>query len=57
MAARGATPLLIAASVCDLRTREIPLSLTLTGTVLGLVGALLLPWPWPWTPSCSGWIR
>lgn len=40
--------LLLTASVCDMRTREIPLSLTLTGTVIGLVGAVLMPWPWPW---------
>jgi leader peptidase (prepilin peptidase)/N-methyltransferase len=34
-------------SVCDLKSREIPLQVTLTGTALGLVGAVLLPWPWP----------
>jgi leader peptidase (prepilin peptidase)/N-methyltransferase len=39
--------MLMIASVCDLRSREIPLSLTLTGTALGLVGAVFLPWPWP----------
>jgi leader peptidase (prepilin peptidase)/N-methyltransferase len=39
--------LLIVAAVCDLERREIPLSLTLFGTVLGLVGATLFPWPWP----------
>jgi leader peptidase (prepilin peptidase)/N-methyltransferase len=39
--------LLLTASVCDLRTREIPLGLTLTGTALGLIGAVLMPWPWP----------
>lgn len=38
---------LMAASVCDLRTREIPLQLTLTGTLIGLIGAILMPWPWP----------
>src|SRR5206468_3727462 len=32
----------------DLIWREIPLPLTLTGTVVGLIGAILLPWPWPW---------
>ncbi len=45
--------LLMAASVCDLRTREIPLGLTLTGTLIGLVGAMLLPWPWPWDPAVA----
>jgi leader peptidase (prepilin peptidase) / N-methyltransferase len=38
---------LLAASVCDLKSREIPLQLTLTGTLIGLVGALLMPWPFP----------
>jgi leader peptidase (prepilin peptidase) / N-methyltransferase len=45
--------LLMAASVCDLRTREIPLPLTLSGTVIGLVGAALLAWPWPWAPAVA----
>lgn len=39
---------LLAAAACDLDSREIPLSLTLTGTMIGLAGAVLLPWPWPW---------
>src|ERR1043165_1161163 len=34
-------------SVCDMQSREIPLQLTLTGTIVGLIGATLLPWPWP----------
>ncbi|MCC6419540.1 MAG: prepilin peptidase [Gemmataceae bacterium] len=38
---------LLAAAVCDLGGREIPLQLTLTGTAIGLVGAVFLPWPWP----------
>ncbi len=42
---------LMAASVTDLNGREIPLPLTLAGTVIGLVGATLMPWPWPWTPA------
>jgi leader peptidase (prepilin peptidase) / N-methyltransferase len=45
---------LMAASVCDLRTREIPLPLTLSGTALGLIGAVLLAWPWPWMPAQAG---
>jgi leader peptidase (prepilin peptidase)/N-methyltransferase len=40
---------LVVASVCDLQRREIPLQLTLTGTLIGLVGALLMPWPFPQT--------
>lgn len=43
--------LLLVASVCDLQHREIPLSLTLTGTLLGLVGAVLFAWPWPYSPE------
>ena len=39
--------LLILVSVCDLEHLEIPLGITVTGTVLGLVGAVLLPWPFP----------
>src|SRR5262245_10674490 len=44
---------LLAASVTDLNGREIPLPLTLTGTLIGLIGATLMPWPWPWTPSAA----
>jgi leader peptidase (prepilin peptidase)/N-methyltransferase len=43
--------LLMVAAVCDLNGREIPLPLTLTGTLLGLIGAVLFPWPWPDTWS------
>jgi leader peptidase (prepilin peptidase)/N-methyltransferase len=42
---------LMVAAVCDLGGREIPLQLTLTGTVVGLIGSMLLPWPWPLTPE------
>ena len=38
---------LLAASVCDLNGREIPLGLTLTGTLVGLIGSALMPWPMP----------
>lgn len=41
---------LIAAAFCDLAHREIPLSITVPGTFLGLAGAVLWPWPWPYTP-------
>ena len=44
---------LLIASVCDLDGREIPFSLTMTGTVVGLLGATLLPWPHPWTPAAA----
>jgi leader peptidase (prepilin peptidase)/N-methyltransferase len=35
--------LLVVTSVCDLKSREIPLQVTLTGTFLGLIGAVLMP--------------
>ena len=41
---------LIVATVCDWQSREIPLSLTLPGAVVGLVCAVVLPWPWPESP-------
>ena len=40
---------LLVAAVCDLDGREIPLPLTVTGTIVGLIGAVLMPWPWPLT--------
>jgi leader peptidase (prepilin peptidase) / N-methyltransferase len=42
---------LITASFIDLEHREIPLAVTIPGTAIGLVGAVLLAWPWPYTPS------
>src|SRR5262249_6103182 len=39
---------LIVASFCDLDYREIPFSITIPGTVVGLIGAVLFPWPWPY---------
>jgi leader peptidase (prepilin peptidase)/N-methyltransferase len=39
--------LLIIASACDLNGRVIPLSVTLFGAGVGLLGATLFPWPWP----------
>ncbi|HEY1860477.1 MAG TPA: prepilin peptidase, partial [Gemmataceae bacterium] len=41
---------LIIASVVDLEHFEIPLPVTMTGTVVGLIFATLLPWPWPDPP-------
>lgn len=38
---------LMIVAVCDLDQREIPLSVTLTGTLVGLAFAALFPWPWP----------
>jgi leader peptidase (prepilin peptidase)/N-methyltransferase len=42
---------LVAASACDLTSREIPLSLTVTGTIIGLAGAVVFAWPFPYTPD------
>jgi leader peptidase (prepilin peptidase)/N-methyltransferase len=42
---------LLAASLIDIDHYEIPLSVTTTGTVVGLIGALLWPWPWPETAA------
>lgn len=38
---------LLTASICDIDYRTIPLSLTTTGTILGLVASVCFPWPWP----------
>src|SRR5262249_34248568 len=38
---------LLVTAVTDIDHMEIPLSVTLTGTVVGLVGSVLFPWPWP----------
>jgi len=45
--------LLLAAAVCDLNCREIPLGITVPGTIIGLIGAVLMPWPWPHTPEAA----
>jgi leader peptidase (prepilin peptidase) / N-methyltransferase len=38
---------LLMATVCDLDYREIPLGITIPGTIVGLLFAVWLPWPWP----------
>lgn len=45
--------LLMVATFCDLAGREIPLSVTLPGTALGLIGAILMPWPYPNTEETA----
>lgn len=42
---------LLTAAVCDLDSQHIPFSLTVTGTIVGLIGAVIFPWPWPYTPA------
>lgn len=44
---------LIVAAVCDLTHREIPLAITMPGTLIGLTGAVLCPWPWPNTIAAA----
>ena len=41
---------LLVVAVCDLDRREIPLSVTFTGTAAGLIMAMIFPWPWPSAP-------
>ena len=38
---------LMVASISDIEHTEIPLSLTVTGTLIGILFGLLLPWPYP----------
>jgi leader peptidase (prepilin peptidase)/N-methyltransferase len=38
---------LIVVTFCDLDRREIPLSITGPGTIIGLIGSAFLAWPWP----------
>jgi len=42
---------LLAASLCDWDQKAIPLSLTTTGTIIGLTMATCFPWPWPNDPA------
>jgi leader peptidase (prepilin peptidase) / N-methyltransferase len=42
---------LLITSLCDFNDMEIPLPVTLTGTVVGLTCAVLFPWPFPGDPS------
>jgi leader peptidase (prepilin peptidase)/N-methyltransferase len=45
---------LIVASLCDLEHLEIPLSVTVTGTLVGLALSTAFPWPYPedrWAPT------
>lgn len=43
--------LLLIVTLCDIEHLEIPLSVTVTGTCLGLVVSVLCPWPWPGTQA------
>jgi leader peptidase (prepilin peptidase)/N-methyltransferase len=38
---------LLVTSLCDADHMEVPLSVTVTGTVVGVIGGTLMPWPFP----------
>jgi prepilin signal peptidase PulO-like enzyme (type II secretory pathway) len=42
---------LIVATFSDFDHQMIPLPLTVTGTLVGLIGSVLFPWPWPCAPG------
>jgi len=44
---------LLVASFCDLDLREIPLSVTIPGALIGVLCAVLWAWPWPLTPAVA----
>jgi leader peptidase (prepilin peptidase)/N-methyltransferase len=44
---------LLAAALCDWDHRSIPMSLTVVGTIVGLVSATLFPWPFPDGPGIA----
>jgi len=41
---------LLTATLTDAQYREIPLPITVTGTVVGIAAGALMPWPWPTDP-------
>jgi leader peptidase (prepilin peptidase)/N-methyltransferase len=41
---------LLVVALCDFEDMEIPLSITVTGTLVGLVLSAVFPWPFPETP-------
>jgi leader peptidase (prepilin peptidase)/N-methyltransferase len=41
---------LMVATFTDIDHQEIPLRITLTGTVIALLAGLMMPWPWPTHP-------
>jgi leader peptidase (prepilin peptidase) / N-methyltransferase len=45
--------LLLIAAVCDLDGMTIPLPVTMTGTLIGLIFSAMLPWPWPEAASVA----
>ncbi len=45
--------LLFATAMCDLDCREIPLGITIPGTLLGILIGTIFPWPWPIDPAAA----
>lgn len=41
------TAFLIVAAACDIQSREIPLSVTVGGTIVGVLFSFFIAWPWP----------
>jgi leader peptidase (prepilin peptidase)/N-methyltransferase len=48
---------LIVTTFTDIDHMEIPLSITVTGMVVGLIGSVLWPWPFPNTMADPVWIK
>jgi leader peptidase (prepilin peptidase)/N-methyltransferase len=44
---------LLAASLCDWDHHTIPMPMTVTGTLVGLIGSALWPWPFPNDPALA----
>jgi leader peptidase (prepilin peptidase)/N-methyltransferase len=44
---------LLVAAGCDLEHRDIPLGVTLVGTVVGLIASTIWSWPWPYPPAAA----
>jgi leader peptidase (prepilin peptidase)/N-methyltransferase len=49
--------LLIAAGVIDAEHRIIPGHVTYTGTVIGILGGIFMPWPWPSSPEAANHLQ
>jgi leader peptidase (prepilin peptidase)/N-methyltransferase len=51
--AAALTGFLITVSLCDMDGRIIPLSITILGTMVGLLFATFCAWPWPLSPEAA----
>ncbi len=51
---------LLTTSLCDLQYLEVPLGVTICGTLVGLIGSAFLAWPFPATgpvAQAPGWVK